>query len=320
MKIKCLLLVLCILGAVVFAQDKQTRRKTIKLGDPAPKITGLTWIKGGPVEIKKGSVYVVEFWATWCPPCRYSIPHLTEVQKKYSDKGVTIIGISNESVDTVSPFVNTMADKMNYTVAVDSEGVATKNYMEAFGEEGIPHAFIIDKTGNVVWKGHPMGDLDEVLGQIVNDKFDMEKYLKELAEAEKRGRRLVQNYRNYLRTLALDGKEKAAEFGVEIIREGYAEELNAFAWEILTKVEKDKRDFDLARQAAAKANQLTNLKNPAVLDTYALALYESALDQIQQAVKLQKKAVELSADNQKMQEGLKKSLEKYETAAKKLSE
>lgn len=320
MKIKYLLLVLCILGAVVFAQDKSAEKTKIKLGDPAPVITGLTWIKGGPVDIKRGSVYVVEFWATWCPPCRYSIPHLTEVQKKYTDKGVTIIGISNESVDTVSPFVNTMADKMDYTVAVDSKGVANKNYMQAFGERGIPTSFIIDKKGSVVWKGHPMGDLDDVLEQVVEDKFDLEKYLKKLAEAEERYKRLVQNYDSYFQILRLDGKEKASKFGAEIIKEGDTEMLNAFAWGILTKVEKDKRDLELARQAAAKANELAESKNPVILHTYALALYESALDQIQQAVKLQKKAVELSAGNQTMQQDMKKLLERYETAAKKLSE
>ena len=69
-----------------------------KLGDPAYPLVGLTFVKGEPVEFTPGKVYVVEFWATWCPPCKDSIPHLTELSKKYEDQGVVIIGITNENV------------------------------------------------------------------------------------------------------------------------------------------------------------------------------------------------------------------------------
>lgn len=74
----------------------------MSVGETLPPITGLTWIKGGPVPIGQPStpgkkrVLVVEFWATWCPPCRASIPHLTELQRKYKDKEVYIVGITTE--------------------------------------------------------------------------------------------------------------------------------------------------------------------------------------------------------------------------------
>ena len=77
---------------------QQTRdgKATPGLGQKAAPLEGLTYIKGDPIVFEAGKVYVVEFWATWCPPCRTSIPHLTEVQKQFKDKGVTVIGISNE--------------------------------------------------------------------------------------------------------------------------------------------------------------------------------------------------------------------------------
>ena len=69
------------------------RAQTLGIGSPAPKIEVKEFVKGEPVKsFEQGKIYVVEFWATWCPPCRTSIPHLTEMQKKYKD--VVFIGVS----------------------------------------------------------------------------------------------------------------------------------------------------------------------------------------------------------------------------------
>jgi thiol-disulfide isomerase/thioredoxin len=138
-----------------------------KLGDPAWPLTGLTWVKGGPVEIKPGAVYVVEFWATGCPPCKQSIPHLTELQHKYKDKNVVIVGISNEKPGVVTPFVEQKGAEMDYTVAVDTTGKVADGYMGAFDQHGIPTAFVVGTDGKLVWLGHPMGDLADVLEKTV---------------------------------------------------------------------------------------------------------------------------------------------------------
>ncbi|HNY80230.1 MAG: TlpA disulfide reductase family protein [Sedimentisphaerales bacterium] len=137
-----------------------------KLGDAAYPLTGLTWVKGSPVTISPGKVYVVEFWATWCQPCRKSIPHLTELAKKYADR-VVFVGVSNEDVATVKPFVADQGDQMAYNVAVDTAGKVINGYMAAFGQGGIPTAFIVDAAGKVVWLGHPMDNLDEVLDKVL---------------------------------------------------------------------------------------------------------------------------------------------------------
>ncbi len=134
-----------------------------KLGDPAPALMGLEWVKNGPVEMKPGTVYVVEFWATWCPPCRQSIPHLTELQRKYRDKNVVIVGISTEKMGVVKPFVDQRGAEMEYAVAVDSGQTVSAGYMDAFGRNTIPSAFVVDANGKIVWVGHPMADMDAVL-------------------------------------------------------------------------------------------------------------------------------------------------------------
>jgi thiol-disulfide isomerase/thioredoxin len=144
-----------------------------ELGMPAPALNVTEWVKGKAVDLNEGkgkNIYVVEFWATWCPPCRASIPHLTELQKKFKDKGVIVIGVSDETVAEVKPFVTKMGTKMEYTVAVDKNDKTSAAYMGAFGVGGIPHAFVVDKTGAIVWHGHPMGGLDKAIEAVLEGK------------------------------------------------------------------------------------------------------------------------------------------------------
>jgi len=285
-----------------------------KLGQPAASLNGLQWIKGGPVEIKKGSVYVVEFWATWCPPCRTSIPHLTELQRKFKDQGVTIIGISNEKADVAKPFVEEKAETMDYAVAVDSDRRISKGYMGAFNVRGIPHAFIVGKDGKLIWHGHPMDGMDEVLKDILAGDFDSVAYAKKKAVQEEQRARLIKLYKDYFAAVT-DNGDAAKEAGQKFVKDANASMLNSFAWRILTNVAEEARDLDLARQVAAKAVKLTEEKNPSALDTYALATYELGKKYIAQAVKYQKKAVALAEGNDQRREGLKKTLDRYESAS-----
>lgn len=141
----------------------QSQTPTLKVGSLAPKIEVARWVKGSPVHrFMKGHVYVVEFWATWCPPCKVSIPHLTELAKKY--KKVTFIGVSiaENNQNRVAPFVKMMGSKMEYHVALDKQhsptarvGYMAEHWMEAAGQEGIPTAFIVGKNGHIDWIGSP---------------------------------------------------------------------------------------------------------------------------------------------------------------------
>ena len=75
--------------------------QTLMVGDPAPTLSIAQWIKGDPVNaFADGQVYVVEFWATWCGPCRVSMPHMSSLQDQYSNE-VTFVGISDEDEETV---------------------------------------------------------------------------------------------------------------------------------------------------------------------------------------------------------------------------
>src|SRR5688572_6824044 len=76
------------------AKPSQERPYALMIGDPAPAIQVAEWVQGKPVaKFEPGSMYVVEFWATWCGPCKVAIPHLNELSKTYAGK-VQFIGVS----------------------------------------------------------------------------------------------------------------------------------------------------------------------------------------------------------------------------------
>jgi thiol-disulfide isomerase/thioredoxin len=280
-----------------------------KIGDRAFVLTGLEWVKGEPVTFEAGSIYVVEFWATWCPPCRTSIPHLTEIQHKYKDQKLTVIGISTETAAKVKPFVEEWGAKMDYTVAIDPERKVHKGYMKAFKQNGIPHAFIVDGEGKLAWHGHPMADMDTVLPQVISGAFDMAAYAQKKAKQEQ----VVKNLRSYFAAIQSGETNPAVQdLARQILSDGSTETLNELAWNILTKVPKEKRDLALALQAAEKANTMTEGKSAMILDTYALALFENG--QVQAAIENQTKAVELSKDNERMVGGMRKQLEKFQAS------
>jgi tetratricopeptide (TPR) repeat protein len=157
-------------------------RETLTIGDEAPAISVSRWVKGDPVDrLDPRKTYVVEFWATWCGPCRVSIPHLTELQKKYREKGVTVIGVSvDQNRNAVAPYVKEMGGKMDYAVALDDvpegehggKGKMAERWMEAADQHSIPTAFIV-RDGKVAWIGHPIA-MDEALEKSSAKEFDIE--------------------------------------------------------------------------------------------------------------------------------------------------
>ena len=208
-------------------------------------------------------------------------------------------------------FVTEQGESMEYTVAYESAGDVSKAYSKAFGESGIPHAFIVDQSGKIVWVGHPMG-MDGVLKDIVEGSYDPVAY----AEKKKKEKQLYANLRkwqgDYFAKIGSDNNDETRKLADQIIENGSSSTLNGFAWKILTEVKKENRDLPAALKAAEKSSELAGGKNPAVLDTYGLALFKNG--KVAEAIAQQTKAIELSASDPAMQEGLKKRLEEFKAA------
>jgi thiol-disulfide isomerase/thioredoxin len=119
----------------------------------------------GMVELNKlkGKVVYVDFWASWCTPCRKSFPWLNEMNKKYKDQGLEVIGINlDKSREPIDEFLaKTPAE---FTIAYDPSGGAASGYKVM----GMPSTYIIDRQGNIAYShiGFREKDKEELEGKI----------------------------------------------------------------------------------------------------------------------------------------------------------
>jgi thiol-disulfide isomerase/thioredoxin len=277
------------------------------IGDPAPPLTVERWVKGLPCKIAPGTnIYVVEFWATWCPPCRQSIPHLTQLQKEYADKGVIFIGVSDEPLTDVVPFVASQGDNMAYRVGVDSSKRTYRAWMTAYGESGIPTAFIVDTNGMVVWHNHP-NNLDHALKRLTSGTFDLE-----YERNRETGGRLVLGYTELVKKP--NAVAQAAPTGNKILSDYSRDWVIPYhlAKAILTDQAVRSRDLDLALRATTKATEITSQRSYQALAMHAHALFANGKKQ--EAVTAQKKALDLCDDPEDRPE-LQQFLALYEKGA-----
>ncbi len=157
------------------------------IGDAAPSLKFANLVKGSKVNLSKG-VHVVEFWATWCGPCKTSIPHLTELAKKYQGKvsftGVSVSERGADQLGQVTKFVKSMGNKMEYNIVWDgAEQFMNQNWMRAAKQSGIPTAFLV-KDGQVLWIGHPMAELQPTIDQVLSGRYNVQTAKKSAAEVQ----------------------------------------------------------------------------------------------------------------------------------------
>jgi uncharacterized protein (TIGR03435 family) len=140
-----------------------------KIGDVPPSLTLTKTLQGPPTaDISwaklKGKVVVLEFWATWCGPCRKAIPHLNDLVEQFKDKPVVFVSVTSESEDIVRMFLE--KNPMKTWVGLDDYEVLNK----AFHVQGIPHAVIVDADGHIAAIAHPAAIKPENLEEVLAAK------------------------------------------------------------------------------------------------------------------------------------------------------
>jgi len=115
------------------------------LGRPAPRLVVEKWLTAQPDY--EGRFLLVDFWATWCGPCRRSIPNLNALHDKFKDR-LVIVGLTQETETEVRRM---SSPRIDYFVATDTTGTTER----AVEVRGIPHALLIDPNGIVRFEGHP---------------------------------------------------------------------------------------------------------------------------------------------------------------------
>ncbi len=156
-KITLALLGLMVIG-VGLAADKKIWAKSV-LNKPAPEFVVEKWLT--PEPDRAGKFVLIDFWATWCPPCRKAIPELNAFQKKFAGK-LVVIGVSDETEEKVRALND---PKIEYSSAIDSKARMSKT-LEV---QGIPHCILIDPKGIVRWEGFPLLEGEELTEKVVGD-------------------------------------------------------------------------------------------------------------------------------------------------------
>jgi len=140
---------------------------SLPLGAEPPEIVAADWLNtDSPQTLAelRGKVVLVEFWATWCGPCVAGIPHLNQLHKKYHSDGLKILSFTDEDRTTIEAFQKAHTP-IEYTIGVSS------NLDRTYGVTGIPHAFLIGRTGKLLWHGHPASpECDEKIELALAEK------------------------------------------------------------------------------------------------------------------------------------------------------
>jgi cytochrome c biogenesis protein CcmG/thiol:disulfide interchange protein DsbE len=136
---------LCLLGLYFASRRATPKSPAAASGNVAPELA-VTDIDGQKLTLSdyKGKVVLLDFWATWCTPCRTEIPHFVEMQNKYGPQGFQVIGISmDDDAKPVREFYQ--QHQLNYPVAVGDDKLADR----FGGVMGLPVNFLIDREGRI---------------------------------------------------------------------------------------------------------------------------------------------------------------------------
>lgn len=159
-----MLLILIAIGFILYVSVVKDGEKVVKVGDKAP-LFELKTVEGDKVALSdyKGKGVILNFWGTWCEPCKEEMPDLNRMNKIYQSKGVEVLTVHvKDSPQQVKQFFSELPEDIDLKVALDGSG----DVMSAYNANELPNTYIIDKDG--VIKAHHKGQMS---------RTDIKKYM-----------------------------------------------------------------------------------------------------------------------------------------------
>ncbi|MEE2908730.1 MAG: TlpA disulfide reductase family protein [Planctomycetota bacterium] len=325
----------------------------LKLGEEMPEYTkGIDWLKkleDTSPEIGSRPL-VIEFWATWCGPCKAAIPHLTKLQNRYGAEQLSVIGLTvpddRQSGADIKRFVQRQGSRMDYWVGTFGDK-DTSEAMKAAGKAGfLPLVLIIGLEGRIQYIGHPMDpNFDRILDLVVKGRYDYKsaKKAKKHLDEIKRARRLKnwgQYYKLSQEVLEINPKTfyeiYLDHFDVELLERNNPEKAYAEAQKLVIErsddphmlawlsehiatnpdIPDDKRDLDVALEIVVAARQSGGESDPVLMAMEAKI--RMTRGELEDAIRLQRRAYMAAPTGSKP--NYKRDLQDYKSQFKRLQE
>ncbi len=159
-----MLLILVAIGFILYVSVVKDGEKVVKVGDKAP-LFELKNLEGEKVALSdyKGKGVILNFWGTWCNPCKEEMPDLNRMNKIYHSKGVEVLTVHvKDSPQQVKQFFSELPEEVELMVALDGSG----DVMRAYNANDLPNTYVIDKNGII--KAHHKGQMS---------RADIKKYM-----------------------------------------------------------------------------------------------------------------------------------------------
>jgi cytochrome c biogenesis protein CcmG, thiol:disulfide interchange protein DsbE len=145
--------------------DAKRREKLSALQGKAPAALQVDgWMNSSPLKLDelKGKVVLIDFWGTWCPPCRASVPKVNELAKKYKEKGLVIIGVSTtRGAEKMTETAKQLG--IEYPIAADLDNATVKAYQV----DGYPDYYLIDRAGNLRYADVNNGMVEQAIEKLL---------------------------------------------------------------------------------------------------------------------------------------------------------
>lgn len=181
--------------------EQRAEPASLVTGDPAPPLVAAEWLRGSPVSAyEPGTVYVIDFWSSWCGPCLASLPLLDDLAARYAGRVVAVamtrIEENNSPADIRRTTRELFPTDSPVRVAIDSMDASTHAFRTAVRDAAVSRTFIVDQQGRLAWWGHPV-DAAPIVDAVLAERWDLDAARRadlEAAQQRAYSNRLVQQY------------------------------------------------------------------------------------------------------------------------------